>query len=64
MKIKIHCLEATQLKNKINQLQNNSVFVDYHRENKKIYIKRNNLILTPQQRFTSNKHNEEVNKIS
>ena len=64
MKSKIHCLEATQLKNKINQLQNNKVFVDYHRENKKIYIKRNNLILTLQQRFTSNKHNEEVNKIS
>ena len=51
-----HCLEATQLENKINQLGKN-----------KELIKNSKLILKSQQRFKSEKYKvftEEVNKIA
>ena len=51
-----HCLEATQLENKINQLGKNKEF-----------IKNSKIILKSQQRFKGEKHKvftEEVNKIA
>ena len=39
------CLEATQLKNKINQLEKSKVNVDSLRKNQKEFIKNNKLIL-------------------
>ena len=62
-----HFLEATQLENKINNLEKNNLNVDNIRENHNEFIKNNKLILKLQQRFWSKKHNvftEEVNKIA
>ena len=62
-----HCLEATHLENKINNLQKNKLNVDSYRENHKEFIKNSRLIVKSQQRFRSKKHNvfiEEVNKIA
>ena len=55
--------EATQLQNKINQLEKNEVDLD----NLKRFVKSNKLILKSQQRFRSEKHNaftENVNNIA
>ena len=62
-----HCLEATKLENKINQLESNKVNVNsLTGKNHKEFIK-NKLILKSQQRFRSKKHKvftEEINKIT
>ena len=52
-----HCLEATQLENKINQLEKNKLNVNILRENHKEFIKNSKFILKSQQRFRSQKHN-------
>ena len=60
-----HCLEVTQLENKINQLEKNKVDVDSLRKNNEEFIKSNRLILKSKQRFRSEKLNvftEEVHK--
>ena len=65
MKI-VNYLEATQLENKMKQLDKNKVDVNNLRENHKEFIKNNRLILKSQQTFRSEKHNaftKEVNKI-
>ena len=49
--------EASQLESKTNQLEKNEVDVDSYREDHKEFIKNNELILKPQQRFRSVKHN-------
>ena len=62
-----HCLEATQLENKIKQLAKNRLVGDSLRESHKEFIKINKLLLKSQQRFRSEKHNvftEEVKKIA
>ena len=46
-----HCLESTQLENKINKPENNKTDVNILRENKKEFIKSNKLILKSKQRF-------------
>ena len=59
--------EATQLENKINQLEKNKVDADSLKENHEEFIKINRSILKSQQRFRTEKHNvftEEVNKIA
>ena len=58
-----NCLEAAQIKNKINHLQKNTINVDIPKE----FIKNNKLILKTQQRFKSERHDvftEEINKIA
>ena len=40
-----NCLEATQLKNEINQLEKNKVSTGSQRENRNGFIKNNKLIL-------------------
>ena len=62
-----NCLEAAQIKNKINHLEKNKFDVDSLKEDQKEFIKNNKLILKTQQRFRSEKHNvitEEINKIA
>ena len=54
--------EASQLESKRNQLEKNEVDVDSYREDHKEFIKNNELILKPQQRFRSMKHNEFTEK--
>ena len=49
------CLEATQLENKINQLEKNKLAVDSLGENHKEFTKTNTLLLKSQQRFRSKK---------
>ena len=49
--------EASQLESKRNQLEKNEVDVDSYREDHKEFIKNNELILKPQQRFRTVKHN-------
>ena len=65
------CLEAAQIENKINHLENNKIDVDSLKEDErrkiKEFIKNSKLILKTQQRFRSEKHNvftEEINKIA
>ena len=61
-----HCLEATQLENKINHLEKNTLNVDNFRKNHKEFIKNKELISKSQQRSKSKKCNvftEKVNKI-
>ena len=58
-----NCLEAAQIENKINHLENNKMDGDSLKE----FIKNNNLMLETQQRFKSERHNvftEEINKIA
>ena len=43
-----NCLEATQLKNKINQLEENNVDAESLKENHKEFIEKNKLILKSQ----------------
>ena len=52
-----NCLEAAQIGNKINHLENNKTDVDSLKEDHKEFIKSNKLILKTQQRFRSEKHN-------
>ena len=52
-----HYLEGSQLENKINQLEKNTVGVDSLRENHEEFIKINRFILNLQQRFRTEKHN-------
>ena len=51
-----NCLEATQLENKINQLEEYKVDKDRLRENDKEVIKNDKLILKSQQGFRNEKH--------
>ena len=54
------------MKIKTNQLDKNRLDVNSPGKNRKEFIKNNKLILKPEQRFRSKKHNvftEEVNKI-
>ena len=56
-------MEATQLKNKINHLENNKFDLDSIKKYKE-FIRNNKVILKTQQRFRSEKHNvftEEIN---
>ena len=58
-----NCLEADQIRNKINHLEKNKIDVDSPKE----FINKNKLISKTQQRFKSEKHNgftEEINKIA
>ena len=61
-----NCLEASQLKNKINHLE--KIDVDSLRKHHKKFTKNNKLILKTRQRFRNEKHNvlfnEEGNKIA
>ena len=60
-------LKATQLENKINQLEESKVNTGSLRENHNEFMKNNRLLLKTQQRFKSERHNvftEEINKIS
>ena len=62
-----HCLEETQIQNKINNLEKNKFNFDSFRENQKEFIKNNKLILKSQQSFKSKKHNifnEKINRIA
>ena len=52
-----HCFEATQLKNRKNQLEKYKRNIDSLWENCKEFIRNNRLILKSQQRFRSKKHN-------
>ena len=59
-------MEATQLKNKINHLENNKFDLDSIKKYKE-FIRNNKVILKTQQRFRSEKRNvftEEINKIA
>ena len=61
-----HCLEATQLENKINKLEKNKWMIIVIKKIKK-NSKNNSLILKSKQIFRYEKHNvftEEVNKIA
>ena len=61
-----HCLEATQLENKINKLEKNKWMIIVIKKIKK-NSKNNTLILKSKQIFRYEKHNvftEEVNKIA
>ena len=61
-----NCLEATQLENKINYLEN-KIDIDSIKENHKEFLKNNKSILKIQQRFKSERDNvvtEEINKIA
>ena len=60
-------LEANQLENEINHLENDKLDVDGLKENLKEFIRNNTSILKSRQIFRSKKHNvftEEVNKIA
>ena len=65
--MKIIKIVATQLEDKMNQLEKNKVNTESLRENHKEFIKNNKLILKTQQRFKRERHsvfNEEINKIA
>ena len=60
-------LEATQLENKINQLEKNKLHMDSLKENHKEFIKNSILILKSQQGFRRQKHKvftDENNKLA
>ena len=59
-----NCLEATQFENKINYLGKIEIDKDSIKKNHQKFIKNNKLTLETQQRFKSNTHNEEINKIA
>ena len=59
-----NCLEATQFENKINYLGKIEIGKDSIKKNHQKFIKNNKLTLETQQRFKSNTHNEEINKIA
>ena len=61
-----NCLEAAQIENKINHLEQNKI-ADNLKEDKKEFMKNSKLILKTQKRFISGIHNaftEEINKIT
>ena len=63
----LNCLEATQLQNKINQLENNKIRKDSLKKDNKGFIRNNTLMLKTRQRFKSEKSNvftEETVKIA
>ena len=63
--MRIICVEATQLENKINHVERNKVDIDRIKINQKEFIRDNKLILKIQQIFKSENHNvvnEESNK--
>ena len=53
-----NCLEVTQLDNKVHSPENNEISLDSLKKYHKEFIKNNKLILTTQQRFKSERHNE------
>ena len=60
-----NCLKATQLENKINQLEQNKVNTESLRENHNEFIKNNKLLSKAQQKMKNEKHNvftEKINK--
>ena len=62
-----NCLEATQLENKINYLEQDKINIDSLKKNHEKFIKKKKLILKIQHRFKSEKHNvltEEIIKIT
>ena len=59
-----HCLEATQLENKINHLEKNTLNVDNYRKNHKEFIKNKELILKSQQRSKSKKRKVLLKKLT
>ena len=62
-----NCLEAAQIENKINHLEQNKIDADNLKEDKKEFMKNSTLILKTQKRFISEIHNgftEEINKIN
>ena len=61
-----NCLEAAQIKIKINHLEKNKIDADSLKEDHKEFIKNDKLILKTQQRLRSEKHNifsKQINKI-
>ena len=61
-----NCFKATQLENKIKQLEKNKVIANTFRKSHKDFIKNNNLIRKSQQRFRSKKYSvfiKEVKKL-
>ena len=58
-----NCLKATQLENKINQLEQNKVNTESLRENHNEFIKNNKLLSKTQQRIKNEKHNVFTEKI-
>ena len=62
-----HCLEATQLENRMNHLEKYKIDVDGLKEDHKEFIQNNKLMLKTQQRFRVERNNvfaEEINKIA
>ena len=62
-----HCLEPTQLENKLSKLEKNRDYVGRFRENHKIFIKKQYINIKIATKFRRKKHNvvtEEVNKIA
>ena len=62
-----NCLEAAQIKNKLNHLAQNKIDVDSLKEDQKEFIRNNKLILRTQKRYESERYNlftEEINKIA
>ena len=60
-------MEAAQIENKINHLENSKINIHSLKEDHKEFIKNNKLILKTRQRFRSEKcnvFNEEINKIT
>ena len=57
-------LEAAQIENKINHSEKNQTEVDSLKEDKKEFLKDNNLIVKTQQRFKSESHNVFTKKIN
>ena len=57
-------LEAAQIENKINHSEKNQTEMDSLKEDKKEFLKDNNLIVKTQQRFKSESHNVFTKKIN
>ena len=57
-------LEAAQIENKINHSEKNQTQVDCLKEDKKEFLKDNNLIVKTQQRFKSKRRNVFTKKIN
>ena len=53
----MNCLEAAEIKNKLNHLQKSKIDVDSLKGGQKEFIKNIKLILKAQQTFRSEKHN-------
>ena len=60
-------LEVTQIKNKINHIEQNKINIDSPKKNHKEFIRNNKSILKAQQRFKTDRHiffTEEIIKIA